>query len=377
MEEIRIKSFNCHGVLNKLPVIRDICNDADIVFLQETWLLVHDLNVFDSLGDQFSSFSTSSVDDGELLIGRPHGGLTIIWRKSIGALCNIIDLGDKRCLGLRISSGERTMLAINVYLPYYCEDNIDEYNEYIGKIASIVEDSDSGDLMILGDFNCDVGSYFYEQWRHFCNEYGAIFSDVERLPADTVTHVNSGSLTCSWLDHCLCSETLHRAITDLSIDANYHASDHFPLSIKIKLAVLPATVIPSPVEQSIKWDFENKVKLEIFYDMLISELERGPLSHDLCSVSYCENLPHSNLLEDVWDRFSDTVAHVGERVFGLSLTSERPRNVPGWNRYVKELYHSSRQAFFTWKEANAPRDGPIAYMMRSSRAAFKLALREC
>ena len=158
MDQIRFKSFNCYGAISKLPIIFDLCRDADVVFLQETWLTVPDLHFFEKLGDNFGSYSISSVDNEELSAGRPHGGLTIIWRKSIEHICTIVNFEDPRCLGLKLCSLGRNVLAINVYLPYYTADNFDEYNHYIGKISSIVEEADAGEVIILGDFNSCIGN---------------------------------------------------------------------------------------------------------------------------------------------------------------------------------------------------------------------------
>ena len=56
----------------------------------------HNLGIFDDLKSDFYSFSISAVDDGEILTGRPYGGLTILWRKSIEPMCKIITFDDAR-----------------------------------------------------------------------------------------------------------------------------------------------------------------------------------------------------------------------------------------------------------------------------------------
>ena len=58
--------------------------------------------------------------------------------------------------------------------------------------------------MVLGDFNFNVGSVFYQERILVCEGYGLTFSDVEKLPASTYTHVNNFSLGRTWLDPCLC-----------------------------------------------------------------------------------------------------------------------------------------------------------------------------
>ena len=46
-----------------------------------------------------------------------------------------------------------------VYMPYQCDDSYDLYVEYIGKI-SLIEDSVTSNLIVLGDFNAAVNTLF-------------------------------------------------------------------------------------------------------------------------------------------------------------------------------------------------------------------------
>ena len=52
-------------------------------------------------------------------------------------------------------------------------------------------------------------------------------------------------------------------------------------------------------------------------------------------------------------------------------------SVAGWNEYVSHYYSTSRIDFKWWVSHNRPRHGPIYHAMRSSRAQFKYALRQC
>ena len=45
-------------------------------------------------------------------------------------------------------------------LPYQSSDNYEEYCNYLGKIASIIEEKDSSKIVIAGDFNAAVNSRF-------------------------------------------------------------------------------------------------------------------------------------------------------------------------------------------------------------------------
>ena len=157
---LRICSFNCQGIKNKIPVVGDICELNDIVLLQETWLLPCDFSLVDAIDSSFCIFSLSAVDMGKPLVGRPYGGLSLLWRREISKKCQVLPCNSTRILGLKITTAGRDVIILNVYLPYYSDENFDEYLSCIGEIRSIIEDSASRDIMIIGDFNAKVGGVF-------------------------------------------------------------------------------------------------------------------------------------------------------------------------------------------------------------------------
>ena len=52
-------------------------------------------------------------------------------------------------------------------------------------------------------------------------------------------------------------------------------------------------------------------------------------------------------------------------------------NKPGWNDYVDEKHGEARSAYLEWMVAGKPRQGFSFVLMNKTRAAFKLALRNC
>ena len=45
-----------HGVLH-------LCDQYDLIFLQETWLFKHELSILNNLHVQFEAFGCSAIDD--------------------------------------------------------------------------------------------------------------------------------------------------------------------------------------------------------------------------------------------------------------------------------------------------------------------------
>ena len=79
----------------------------------------------------------SSIDTKKgLLMGRPFGGIPILWRKSISQISKFITFDDDRMLGIIINIENYRILILNVYLPYQSDENYSSYLEYLGKIEA-------------------------------------------------------------------------------------------------------------------------------------------------------------------------------------------------------------------------------------------------
>ena len=87
-------------VKTSVSEIQMLCASNDIIFLQETCLTDFDTQFLAIISDEIYAKSISSMDSSIHLAGRPHGGLGILWRKSVLEKCNIADLDDARLLGI-------------------------------------------------------------------------------------------------------------------------------------------------------------------------------------------------------------------------------------------------------------------------------------
>ena len=204
-----------------------------------------------------------------IMVERPYGGISILWNKSISSFCNVQQYDDDRLLGISVSFGGLSYLFLNVYLPYFCSDNINEYDMYMGKIASIIDNSGAAGVVVIGDFNASPNNSFYTELQQLCTLKDLIISDIAKLPRDTFTHVNSGSLSRSWLDHCVTSQSVHDVITNIFVDENFCGSDHFPMHVSFNFGdLLKARVVKSKEEEKIKWNFSETILSTIFYSVL-------------------------------------------------------------------------------------------------------------
>ena len=98
----------------------------------------------------FRSFSVSAVNVNDSLVGRPYGGVSVLWRKSRGNCFQMVSFHDPRILGFTLSLDSRSMVFLNVYLSYYSVETTDEYLDYLRKLESIIDGVGGSELSHYG-----------------------------------------------------------------------------------------------------------------------------------------------------------------------------------------------------------------------------------
>ena len=114
---VRVCSYNMHGFTNGLPLAKELCNDHDVILLQEHWLLQDNLHKISSISSEFQAYSLSSMNEKiarGILVGRPFGGVAVLWRKSLACLVKVIhaDEGDGKLITISIGKGGAPELII-------------------------------------------------------------------------------------------------------------------------------------------------------------------------------------------------------------------------------------------------------------------------
>ena len=221
------------------------------------------------------------------------------------------------------------------------------------------------------------GKLYYDELSRLCYEYDLIIADVVKLPENSYTHINNGSLKKSWLDHCVASPCLSNAIVNIYIDNEDTISDHFPMFLSIDIQGLPNCTVNRSFNNNdkIRWNFNDNILKESFYRELSKLFNVNYVPEFSFCGQGCNNATHWADIENYWSRFITFVNEAGFGVFGVAI--EKTRVVPGWNSRIKHLYRRSREAFLRWKRLGSPRSGLEAMSMREARADFKYAMREC
>ena len=247
-ETLRIASYSCRNVNTSVENIRQLCDNNDLIFLQETWLTDEDLTELMCMHVDFYADGVSSMTpDREILSGRPFSGLGIMWRKSLGSCITIEKYDDHRLMAVHFDNGSCKLLAVNIYMPYddrsVRSSNYDEYINYLGVVHAIIQESAASNIMIIGDWNANVNNnaIFGAELISFCEEHGYIISDVDKLGLESgaFTYLSESHGTTSWIDHCVCTVQAHAAVSSLEINYDVQSSDHYPLSICVDVNHIP------------------------------------------------------------------------------------------------------------------------------------------
>ncbi len=177
---MRIISYNCHGLRvgdsvgdrARRTVVDKLMQNCDILCLKETFLSKQDLGNLTLLMTIFTVLAHPQPDlTMGMVRGRISGGVATLWHKKLDSVINIIKVDVDWCFGVRVSCSSKELIILNVYAPYECHQNEDEYLSRLAFIGSFINGNNSASVFVVGDLNADLTdnwSMFAKHMLHFC-----------------------------------------------------------------------------------------------------------------------------------------------------------------------------------------------------------------
>ena len=386
-DHLRITTFNCNGLKSSIQFVQTLCDNYDILFLQETWLLDTELYLLKQIHKEFDGFGISSVDtDHGILTGRPYGGLGVLWRKDFNPNCHTILYDDTRLLGLELCNDGNTILFLNVYLPYQCSQNFEDYTFYLGKIHSILADAETSQFIVTGDFNAAVGSVFESELLSFCETTVVKISDYEIFGRDsnTFTYLSDAHGSTSWLDHKICSHNMHSLLHKVTIHDKSPCLDLLPLGAFFNVVIPVSQTVPREnVSCDIpifNWSKADDRQKEAYRAKSISLLNSIKLPTDVlsCTDKLCDNVDHVDAITSFYENICKSLRNASSCTINMCKSRKLADYIiPGWNDYVEESHQYARYNYVIWRDLGKPRQGSAFELMRRSRLNFKYVLRQC
>ena len=96
------------------------------------------LHKIHEISPDFLSVSVSGIDASNLLCGRPYGGCSILYRKSLSSVISPLDSNSHRFCGIKMVDSATSYLLISVYMPTdYGASSVSDFFAYLGRIGRV------------------------------------------------------------------------------------------------------------------------------------------------------------------------------------------------------------------------------------------------
>ena len=391
-----IVSYNSTGLGSTNRVLlRDLLEetDATVCLLQETWLFKRDLNILNSLHGDYLGDGKSAIPETDILVGRPYGGVGIVWKKSIAPFVKTVEINCDRVYGIIITLAESRFLILNVYMPgdtRQRENVSEEYETCFDEIEKCIHEQTFDYLIIGGDFNTDLArataqtAYFKAFLER--NELITGWNLECAVKTDGFTHVTFTTPTgfSSCIDHFVFSCNMQEYVNSVySIDYASYVKDigHYPIATELSGLCQFSNPVNNSKDNSklntnnIAW---HKVTDYEEYSNLVNTILSASEGIDvfpglLCSNRTCRDPDHLCDINFVCKTMTDMCVSAAQ----LTLPKFRKhRTIPDWDTKIAPLKATSTLWGNIWNDNGRPTSGTIYDIYRKCRHDYHYAIRE-
>ena len=247
---------------------------------------------------------------------------------------------------MKLDNDAGQILLLNVYLPYFCPENFDAYQAYLGELSSFCNINAALEIFILGDFNAGKDNQFRQVLIDFCEDNNFIISDDRLLPDTSFTYISDSHNSTSWIDHCVTTAMAHRLMINIEVLLEYICSDHHPLLVKLSYS--PTVNHHSNIcdqkssdYKHINWKNLTPRKKAEYYQSTKSYLSNLllPLEAINCKNSECNNSAHLEGISTYYQGITNSLqASLHLQVYYFRHNSR----IPNWSAVLKN-YHTKSQ----------------------------------
>ena len=138
---LKITTFNCKGFKPRnYCYINKLFSQTDILFLQELWLLPCEFVKIGQILDGSEYHALTDMKDNELIIGRPFGGVAIVYKRNLDINFSVVDTNSNRLCVIKCDfKNNFKFILMTLYMPCYELRNDELFNEILLEISSIYQ----------------------------------------------------------------------------------------------------------------------------------------------------------------------------------------------------------------------------------------------
>jgi exonuclease III len=383
-KNIRIASYNCKNVKRSIDDVKTLCQMCDIIALQETWLLPEELPFRGSINGDFGYAGVSAVDSGAgMLRGRAHGGVALVWRRSVMRDVTIVQCDNPRICAIKIVDSGRSVLVFSVYMPSDAAHNLTEFTHCIGTVSAIIDSCCVEDVFIAGDWNSHPGEPFYHELMNFCDDNEWTCIDIEQLglTSGTFTFISDAHGSTRWLDHVIVTKSAIGLVDNVYVKYDSLCSDHFPLILDCNFNVIRPKIKnynnESCINKNIVWGNRTSDEIKLYREECHKRLRNidFPMDVSNCCDRRCNEPKHEKIIDSLYNAVVTALSQASIASREPGRARRKLKRVVGWNRHVSDVHREARSSFETWVLYGKPTMGVIYESMRESRKVFKSKLR--
>jgi len=383
MDSIKIISYNSTGLADdKLCYIRSLVDiqQPQILCLQETWQLNETAYMKLNQLKDFVCEHKSSITDNILLVGRPYGGLAVLWHKNIANHISAVSNESKYILPVMLRYDGKKYLLINCYLPndIYSQTRIStEFLNAIDDIDVLIQrNCDVDGIIIAGDMNVD----FRRDNTHTRHMNGLLLAhgllsswDVDR---DITTYQNWALRNqSSCIDHFLVTPNLQTTRASCLLHPT-NPSNHNAIEIVIN-GLLTPTIDSSadvPETRSISWRKITATQIDAYANKLSSYIENIETPGAIvCNDLHCSSSVHKKDIDNFATHVTDACIKAAVECFPAKRNKRF--NKPYWS--AEAHLHKQKCLFWgkIWKDNAYPKTGPVFEVYVHVKRQYHYAVR--
>lgn len=387
VSDFKIVTFNSTGMApDRIDFIKHVTQKyrPDVLFLQETWLIESRKNpVLRSISDEYQADGVAAFHENDILIGRPKGGLGIMWKKSLGIKCKYIPIPNtNRTCAIQIELSNSVLVLINVYMPTdnYSKSHVNsDFLDTCDAVEMFVQQcSSSGKQVVIGgDLNLDMSRknahdlYFKE----LCERYDLVsMLDIPVTKVDYTYHDQSNDcFTC--IDHFCVGYGISQSVTNISkCDEPLNPSNHSPLLMSLTCSQSYVVLDESENDFSIPiaWHKVNDLNV-LCYQQEQQRYLKGlclpPVLH--CVDPDCKNIEHKRQIDMFCEDLINCCIVASETLPRVSKCHARPK----WSADVKPYKDDCIFWHKLWVEAGSPKAGVLYDIKKHTKRQYMYANR--
>ena len=393
--DLKTLSFNSSGFNEeKANFISFLLNSLgiQIFFLQEHFLLKSNLYKLISKFPNFESFCLPAIrTEKNEYRGRPSGGLSIFWAKTLSNYVKIVKHPESnRVQGIELY---KKYVFINVYFPTDPKtDNFDDFEllKCLEDINWYFVNMPNHNFLLGGDFNLDFSrnSRFVNTIRDFFINKN-LFTVWSQFDIDFTFgqhfHRNGRDyFATSCIDHFILQNNM---LNDVSHAQALHLGDnlsgHEPIFLSIKIEQQNNNFCLDhdlgKKESKPLWSKASTDNIENYRTELKSRLDDVSFTEGLkCNDLNCINPQHHDDIENFYILLTDLIDSSVKNNIPMSDPSKIAKNnvVPGWNDQVRPFREDAKFWNAIWVSLGRPLNCEVYRVMKHTKNVFHYVVRK-